>query len=71
MSLSVTVDRDQRADDITSSCRHPNPSAGAILSWVRRSHSLFFPPIFFLRAPGLLGMHSELPVSLPGVTQGL
>lgn len=43
MSLSVPVDRDQRADDITSSCRHPNPSAGAILSGVSRSHLLFFP----------------------------
>lgn len=31
----------------------------------------FFSPFFFSRAPGLLGIHSKLPVSLPGVTQGL
>lgn len=65
MSLSVTADRDQRGDDITSSCIHPNPSAGAILSWVSSTHPLFF------RAPGLLGPHSRLPVSLPSVSQGL
>lgn len=66
VSLSVTADRDQRGDDITSSCIHPNPSAGAILSWVISTH-----PLFFFRAPGLLGPHSRLPASLPGVTQSL
>lgn len=34
MSLCVTVDRDQRDDDITTSCIHPTPSTGAIPSWV-------------------------------------
>lgn len=66
VSLSVTADRDQRWWH--NILMHPSRSISRCHPVLGEQHP---PTFFFFWAPGLLGPHSRLPVSLPSVTQGL